>query len=142
MLSEVKKLKLSVNRVLGALSFFPAAFFFFALYLPSSARATECYSSRYFDVRIGQIIEQEVKVKVGAVCTSGYTGGSLTWLGVDFLDYPKGIFRHVSNAYEIAYSISKPGKYIVKLRRRARGLNNNEGYINYIWNIEAVTIEW
>jgi hypothetical protein len=131
--------RLNTRFPLKVLQFF---IFFLSIIVPISGYATECFRTPYHDVRIGYNIEQKWKVKVGAVCTSGYSGGSIMWLGVEFLDYPKNVFKFVTNSYEVAFSLAKKGMYVITLRRKARDMNNHEGYINYIWNIEAVENSW
>ena len=114
---------------------------------PSLASNCEGPAQLIHQRSIGETINFRQKMKINSVCTRslGSGGRKAQWamLSLEFVDYPKTVFKLVANAYSFAFQASKTGSYQIHYRYKVRSnFNGREGYINYIMNVDVVPSSW
>ena len=115
---------------------------------PSLARVCDTGPAQLIQQRsIGETINVRQKMKINSVCTRslGSGGRKAQWamLSLEFVEYPKTVFKLVANAYSFAFQASRTGSYQIHYRYKVRSnFNGREGYINYIMNVDVVPSSW
>lgn len=115
---------------------------------PAFARNCEGSPQALRGVTIGETVAVQQKMKINAVCSRQLRLGGkrvAPWsiLALEFIEYPKSVFKVASTAYSFAFSASKIGSYQIRYRYKLRSNHNsNEGYVNYIMNVEVVHAAW
>ena len=128
-------------------------FRYFALLLllfstPAFARNCEGSPQALRTVTIGETVTIQQKMKINAICSrqlrlGGKRAAPWSILALEFVEYPKNVFKVASTAYSFAFSASKVGSYQIRYRYKLRSNHNsNEGYVNYIMNVEVVPAAW
>ena len=90
----------------------------------------------------GETVEFKQKVKVNAICSSRASHGTAAFVGIEMIEYPKGIFQMVDRPYEFAFRISKVGKYSIKYRYKLIDRTGKEQYVTFIMHVDVVENEW
>ena len=120
------------------------------LLVSDPALARNCEGSPHVlrSVTIGETVSVRQKMKINAVCSrqlrmGGKRAPPWSILSLEFIEYPKSVFKVASTAYSFAFSASKAGSYQIRYRYKLRSNHSSdEGYVNYIMNVEVVTASW
>ena len=126
--------------------YFPV-FLLFASH-PAFARNCEGSPQLLRNVSIGETVPVQQKMKISSVCSrqlrmGGKRGSPWSILSLEFVEYPKSVFKVASTAYSFAFSASKVGSYQIRYRYKLRSnQNSDEGYVNYIMSVEVVPSSW
>lgn len=122
----------------------------FLLLLGAPAFASNCEGSaqRLRIASIGEVINIQQKMKINAVCSrkmklGGKRAPPWSVLGLEFVAYPRDVFKVVSTAYSFAFSASRVGSFQIRYRYKVRSnAGAAEGYINYVMDVDVVPTAW
>jgi hypothetical protein len=115
--------------------------FFFVISI-ICADATVCQGDTIYNTHIDDTVEFKQKNKINSICSRSQRNDNFTFLEIEIIDFPKGIFEIVTRPYEFAFKMTKTGKYTIKYRHKLKDRYGKIGFINYIMYVEVVENAW